>query len=274
MCGTCTELLHAPGVAGRKLAPARVSVRELVASAHRHASPTVSTVGVLLVDLDDTLIPDQTARDDAMRETLATCGTSLALSAVWPVVREEWRASGLRSIPALVGVSSWEALWTDFSAALVGRAARDVGHAYQASVWQRLLPFEDVSVVIAAFRSAREKRVSTFAWVPEALTTWAASHDLWCVTNGSSWLQRRKLLLAGLEPRFTEVVISGDLGAEKSDLRFRDEVAVRLRRSGLVAVGVIGDSDASDGALASFLGVRHLPVQPGARPTAAWLEPS
>ncbi|GAB2594245.1 hypothetical protein GCM10009593_38740 [Microlunatus antarcticus] len=206
-----------------------------------------------------------------MQATLTAFGSSTELSAVWAVVREEWRASGLRSIPALAGVSSWEALWTDLSADLEGEAVQD-GHAYQSRVWQRLLPTEDVAVVAEAFRSAREGRVGAFDWVPETLTTWAQAMDLWCATNGSSWLQRRKLRLAGLQDRFSEVLISGELGVEKSDAHFHAQVAARLNQRGRTPIGVAGDSDASDGALASFLGVRYLRVRPGVRPATAWFE--
>ena len=94
----------------------------------------------------------------------------------------------------------------------------------------------------------------------------AAVHDLWCVTNGSSWLQRRKLDLAGLQRSFDEVVVSGEVGVQKSDAAFAAQVEERLARSGSEPVVVVGDSDASDGALAWFLGVRHVRVQPGRSP--------
>jgi FMN phosphatase YigB (HAD superfamily) len=226
-------------------------------------------VGVLLVDLDDTLIPDLAARDAALMLTLATFGSPPDLSPVdsrvWPVVREEWHTSGLRSVPALAGVSSWEALWTDFDAALADPEAREDGRAYQRRVW-RLLLHEDAAAAGNAFRQAREELVRPFGWVDEGLTGWATVHDLWCVTNGSSWLQRRKLDLAGLQPYFSEVLVSGEIGLQKSDARFGAQVEERLARTGSEPVAVVGDSDASDGALASFLGVRHVRVQPATQP--------
>ncbi|GAB2591545.1 HAD family hydrolase [Microlunatus antarcticus] len=229
-----------------------------------------SGVGVLLVDLDDTLIPDGAARDSAMMSTLATFGELPALSPteirVWPVVREEWRATGLRLVPGLLGVSSWEALWTDFDAALADPEARAAGRAYQSRVWRRLLHESDAAPAEAVFRQAREELVRPFGWVREGLADWASVHDLWCVTNGSSWLQRRKLDLAGLKPYFGEVVVSGEVGAEKSDAKFGAQVAERLARTGSEPVAVVGDSDASDGALASFLGVRHVRVHRGTQP--------
>ena len=75
-------------------------------------------------------------------------------------MREEWRTSGLRSVPALSGVSSWEALWTDFDAALADPDAREGGTAYQSRVWRRLLNEDDAAVAGAVFRQARRTAYS------------------------------------------------------------------------------------------------------------------
>jgi len=224
-------------------------------------------MGVLLVDLDDTLIPDAAARDQAMSSMLGEFAATTPLAEVWRVARGEWQASGLRNAPALAGVSSWEALWTDFRATVPDPVMQLAGRDYQVRVWDRLLPEVDAATASARFRSIREELVHPFEWVPGALTSWAVTHDLWCVTNGSSWLQRHKLLLAGLGPAFREVVISGQVGAEKSERRFHDEVASRLARRGVAPVAVIGDSITSDGALAAALRVRHVQVQTGVDPS-------
>jgi FMN phosphatase YigB (HAD superfamily) len=55
-------------------------------------------------------------------------------------------------------------------------------------------------------------------------------HQLWCVTNGSAWLQRRKLNLAGLDGFLEQVFTSGDLGATKAEKAFHDQVARALLR--------------------------------------------
>lgn len=145
-------------------------------------------MNVLLVDLDDTLIPDLSARDQALATMLAGFGRAIDPSEAWPIVRQEWRDSGLGSISALTGVSSWEALWTDFDAAVTSSRAQVAGHTYQANVWRHLLPDLDPVLVGAAFRHAREELVRTFDWVPGRVTVWAKAYDLWCVTNGSLWL--------------------------------------------------------------------------------------
>lgn len=226
--------------------------------------------GVVLVDLDDTLVPDVAARDTAMRSVLSLFGARADLDAVWSVVREEWHASRLGPAPALAGVSSWEALWTDLPAALRHDQGAVRGQGFQTRTWRRLLPGVDPSQASAAFRRAREGVTRPYAWVGPALAEWTTTHQLWCATNGSSWLQRRKLQLAGLEEAFSDVVVSGEVGAVKADPRFSTTVRARLGRAGAVPVAVVGDSPASDGALAAALGVPHVRVVPGERPVESW----
>lgn len=220
-------------------------------------------MAVVLVDLDDTLVPDEAARDEALQTAL---GHLVEPTAVWAAVRAAWRVSDLATVPELAGVSSWEALWTDLDAVLTDRSARDAGRAFQSRVWQELVPDRRVSAAAADFRRVREELVQPYSWAPDLLAEWAGRYDLWCVTNGSSWLQRRKLELSGLRRYFDQVVISGEVGAVKADNRYCDEVAARLDRGGLRALAVVGDSETSDGVLARMLGVPHVLVVPGERP--------
>jgi FMN phosphatase YigB (HAD superfamily) len=231
----------------------------------------IFAVGVVLVDLDDTLIPDVCARDRSVSRVLRQFGVGEDMKAALAVVREEWRASGLREVAELAGVSSWEALWTNFSEAVAGPCAMEAGTRFQDAVWRRLVPDVPREKASSAFRSVRETSVVAFPWVPSALAAWREACTLWCVTNGSGWLQRRKLSLAGLTEVFPVVAISGDIGVEKADSRFCSHVAELLDREGGEALAVVGDSGHSDGALAHGLGVRFVPVVPGQRP--GW-EPS
>lgn len=139
--------------------------------------PTVNPVRVLLLDLDDTLITDEAARDDAMSSTLVSAAATTHLPDVWGAVRGEWRASGLRDHPAMGGVSSWEALWTDFQAAVADPVLQGAGRAYQVKVWGQLLPQVNASAASAVFREKRERLVQPYEWVPGALNIWAQTHE-------------------------------------------------------------------------------------------------
>jgi FMN phosphatase YigB (HAD superfamily) len=224
----------------------------------------------MLIDLDDTLIPDTAARNQALFDTLADSGVRLALDDVLSVIREQWRLSGLRELPQLAGVSSWEALWTDFAqfADLTGEA-RDHGTEFQAQTWAALIPNEDPAGSAITFREHREAAVVPFGWVDTVLLSLTAQHTLWCATNGSSMLQRRKLMLAGLSDRFERTFISGEIGAVKNSEPFARTVGDALAESGQRAVGVVGDSEESDGALADALGIAFTRVVPGRDWTSA-----
>lgn len=118
---------------------------------------------VLLVDLDDTLIADVAARDRALTEVLFDrFDSGLDLASALSVVRQEWRDSSLRSLPVLAGVSSWEALWTDFDAVVSDATVKLAGQHHQERVWQQLLPDQEPAVVAAAFRLVREELVQPF----------------------------------------------------------------------------------------------------------------
>jgi FMN phosphatase YigB (HAD superfamily) len=228
--------------------------------------PMIFTVSVVLVDLDDTLIPGVCARDRSVLHVLRQFGAREDVETALAVVREEWRASGLREVAELAGVSSWEALWTGFSEAVEGSDVLEAGTRFQDAVWRSLVPGVPREKASSAFRSVREMSVVPFRWVPSALASCAEACTLWCVTNGSGWLRRRKLSLAGLAEIFPVVAISGDVGAEKADSRFCSHVAELLDRKGDKAVAVVGDSGHSDGALAHGLGARFVSVVLGQGP--------
>lgn len=88
-------------------------------------------------------------------------------------------------------------------------------------------------------------------------------HCLWCVTNASSYLQRRKLLLSGLDDFFAEVLVSGEIDSVKASATFVERASRRLMTQHEVAVRVIGASEESDGFLASSLGIPLQLVTPG-----------
>lgn len=221
-------------------------------------------MAVVLVDLDDTLIPDIEARDRTLAEFLSALGSPFTLEGALRVIRDLWRGTGLRAEPQLAGVSSWEALWTDFTCfQALPPAARVEGADFQKLCWSTLQPGGDADRAAASFRARREAAVGAYGWVDAALGSLRVDHALWCVTNGSSLLQRRKLKLARLQWRFDRVFVSGELGAEKGTDPFARAIGEALIAARERAVAAIGDSPRSDGALADALGVEFVRVTPG-----------
>jgi hypothetical protein len=115
--------------------------------------PMIFTVSVVLVDLDDTLIPGVCARDRSVLHVLRQFGAREDVETALAVVREEWRASGLREVAELAGVSSWEALWTGFSEAVERSDVLEAGTRFQDAVWRSLVPGVPREKASSAFRS-------------------------------------------------------------------------------------------------------------------------
>ena len=220
---------------------------------------------IVIFDLDDTLILDSRARDEAMFSTLRRFNSPLPVEEALKAVREEWRWDSLRAESELAGVSSWEALWTDFGAFEDSRLVTR-GLALQARVWGRLTAPSTAERASRTFREAREHLVRPVPWARPVLTRLASSCEVWCATNGSGWLQRRKIELAGLSDLVSLTLCSGEVGAVKSSDLFHRHVRRRLADHRARVCAVIGDSRESDGALAEALGARFVLVAAGQKP--------
>ncbi|MFE9426778.1 HAD family hydrolase [Kitasatospora sp. NPDC006697] len=233
---------------------------------------------VLLLDLDDTLIPDVPAARRAIADTLGSLGslglpaTAEAVDGVLAAVRRVWRAEPARRHPALAQVSSWESLWVDYGTLdelperVRERLLRHDERAWAAALHQlsadaRSAPEasdgshgSDAAEAAARFRHRRAELTRPLPGVPAHLDRLAARHELWLVTQGCRTLQRRKLALSGLAPRFARVFVSGELGYEKADPLFAELLLSQLARTGRSVCQLVGDGTATDLLLASFGG--------------------
>jgi FMN phosphatase YigB (HAD superfamily) len=205
---------------------------------------------VLLLDLDDTLIPDQTAFRPAAAAALKLAGArydAAAVDLVLEVARETWRAGELRDRPEALGVSSWEALWTDLEHPDPGLRPPPTGHALR--VWRAALGAigADPDAAHAAAQrliTRREELTRPYPRIADALTHLARDHDLWLVTHGGSALQRRKLILAELDHYFTRIFVSSELGHLKSSPGFAHAVAETAAVHRTTVRAVVGDGQA------------------------------
>jgi FMN phosphatase YigB (HAD superfamily) len=210
---------------------------------------------VILIDLDGTIIPDQ----EAFREA-ATAVLNVHLASARPPVggrapvdellaraRDHWKRSPLRGRPEALGVSSWEAMWTDLDHRDPATAPMAIGHAV--TVWQDT--FNALGADARQARSAaqmlianREVLTRPYPGAQATIRELGRDHRLWLVTHGSSALQRRKLCLANLEDYFDLVLISAEVGHLKDTPEFAAMIQQELQNSGLAIRVVIGDSSA------------------------------
>lgn len=223
--------------------------------------------GVLLFDLDDTLVVEEAAAAAAFAATAQAANSAHELDAQALALaareraRQLWHASASHPYCRRIGISSWEGLWCRFEGEDPNvRLLREWSATYRLEAWRLALSDQGIDDIELArelgerFGQERRKRHEPFADARDCLEHLGGSHTLALVTNGACCLQREKLTESGLDQHFDVVVISAQLGFGKPDVRVFEHVLRRLDCDAQHAV-MIGDSLARDvdGALAAGL---------------------
>lgn len=220
----------------------------------------------LLLDLDETLIPDEPAAVAAFEATAGLAASRYDVDVAALAVaararaRELWNATPEIDYCRRIGMSSWEGLWSRFEGHEPSeRWLREWSPTYRREAWRLALAEQGVEDAELAeelgerFGAERRRRLAPFDDVASALAEVSASHALALVTNGLSCLQREKLAVSGLGEHFAAVVVSAEFGVGKPDAGiFRHALAELDAEDGVM----VGDSLARDvdGALAAGLG--------------------
>ncbi len=71
-------------------------------------------------------------------------------------------------------------------------------------------------------------------------------YDMYIITNGNSYIQKKRFWGSGLEPYFKNVFISEDMGAKKPDKAYFDKVLAEVSEKDKSKICIIGDSMSSD----------------------------
>jgi 2-haloalkanoic acid dehalogenase type II len=203
-------------------------------------------VKALLLDLDDTLVPDYASFLEAVDDCAAALGGPAGMGAVLHArARVRWGQAPDAAALEMRDMSSWEALWAPFPAGtetwaehgvddreLAGRLAR----AYREHRHARCRPYEEAVAVLESLRARMRLAI---------------------VTNGTEEHQRTKLDASGLTGLFDAIVTSGSVGASKPD--------PAIFRAALEAVGcepgdaaMVGDNPLRDVAGAQRAGLRGI----------------
>ena len=208
---------------------------------------------VVVVDLDGTVIPDLPAMRTAaaaVLDTLPLCAGSITaehplVDDLLRVARQRWRASPIRSQPEALGVSSWEALWSNLEHQDPTTSPQPTPHAV--AVWHDILSTHHgdpghARTAAHLLITHREALVHPYPGSRDALARLSGDHRLWLVTHGSSPLQRRKLHLAGLNQYFERIYISAEVGHLKDTPAFAALLHRHAHDTGQQISAVIGDS--------------------------------
>ena len=224
-------------------------------------------IDALLLDLDDTLIPDESAAEAAFLATCAPVADRFGLDpaavarSARTCARQIWRASDHIDYCLSIGISSWEGLWAGFTGdAPELQQLHAWAPTYRREAWRRALAEHGVDDPAYAehlaerFRHERRRRNTMFPDAAELLPKLARRLPLALVTNGAPDLQHFKIDASGLRPYFQTVVVSGEVGIGKPHPR---PMQVALQQLGCdpARAAMVGNSLNSDIAGAQNTGV-------------------
>jgi FMN phosphatase YigB (HAD superfamily) len=213
----------------------------------------------MILDLDDTLIADTEVARAAVVQTLSAVAlptddetTELALR----LIRKMWKSHPHRHTRPLAHVSAWEALWLPREHTGLPESVIESLRQHEIQVWRAILKSRrgDPSMAITAahaYRAFRHERLRPLPGTHATLDILRRNHRLWLATNGLPAHQRGKLSQAALTGFFDRVLVSGDVGAAKSNPVFAAAVRRALAQEELRVCLVVGDSVTQDLALAS-----------------------
>ena len=242
-------------------------------------------IDALLLDLDDTLIPDESAAEDAF---LAACDPVAERFGLDPAsvaraartgARQIWRASDHINYCQSIGISSWEGLWAGFTGDTPElRKLHAWAPTYRREAWRRALAQHGVDDPAYAehlagrFRHERRQRNAMFPDAADLLPKLSRRLPLALVTNGAPDLQHFKIDASGLRPYFQTIVVSGEVGIGKPHPR---PMQVALQQLGCdpARAAMVGNSLSSDIAGAQNTGVPAIWLNREATPLTGDIRP-
>jgi len=213
-------------------------------------------IDTLLFDLDDTLIVEYKSVDESFIETISQIENKIDPIEFIKNIREQARELWVQ-LPTIdyclnVGISSWEALWADFT--------EDNEHMKQLSslsdhfrfeTWHKTLLRFNINDKDTAYRLSNEfKRIRSsrhhlYPETIEVLDKFKGSYKLGLITNGAPDVQWKKIHGGRLKHYFDSIVISGNYGFRKPDARLFHAAMTALRANALHSI-MIGNSLNSD----------------------------
>ena len=239
----------------------------------------------LLLDLDDTLIPDERASEAAF---LAACAPAADRYGLDPAAvahsagacaRMLWHASDHIDYCQSIGISSWEGLWAQFTGdAPEIQRLRAWAPAYRREAWTRALAQHRVDDPAFAehlanrFRRERRQRNAMFPDAAQLLPELSQRLPLALVTNGAPDLQHFKIDASGVRPYFQSIVVSGELGIGKPHPAPMQRALQRLNCNPAHAA-MVGNNLSSDIAGAQNTGVHAIWLNRDATPSTGHIRP-
>ena len=213
----------------------------------------------LLLDLDDTLVPDYAAFLEAVDDCAAALGGPAGMGAVLHArARVGWGQAPDAAALEMRDMSSWEALWAPFPAGTELWAEEFRLGAWHEALAEHGVDDRELAERLAlAYREHRHARCRPYEDAVAVLESLRGRIRLAVVTNGTEEHQRTKLDASGLTGLFDAIVTSGAVGASKPDPAiFRAALATVGCEPGEAAM--VGDNPLRDIAGAQQAGLRGI----------------
>lgn len=212
----------------------------------------------LFFDLDNTLLDEETATEEAFLVTIQAAAKQYEFDpqqlyhAVLVQARRLWMGHPLFNYCNDIQITYTEGLCANFSGTdeRLGVLQR-WGPVYRRESWHNALLAQGISAPDLAeflgekYKEERRKRFFTFPDVYSTLQALRETYQLGIITNGSPDLQWEKISKAKLEQFFAEIIVSGEIGSGKPNRKIFDEALQRFGCAAHEAV-MIGDNMRTD----------------------------
>jgi putative hydrolase of the HAD superfamily len=199
----------------------------------------MNKITTLLFDLDDTLVVEWKSAERSFIETIQRLDGKINhddfVRTIREKAREQWYSLPTIGYSKRIGISSWEALWGDFTGDDENLVMlRELAPGYRIQAWYHALRHFGIDSLETAEKLAEEfKRIRSSMHIvfPETIETLSGLENrfkLGLITNGAPDLQWKKINGAGLAPFFTAIAISAEVGFAKPDIAIFEDVLKKL----------------------------------------------
>ncbi|MFC2137704.1 HAD family hydrolase [Bacteroidota bacterium] len=222
----------------------------------------------IIFDLDDTLIVEWESAQISFIETISSLDISIDGNTFVKTIRDEARKIwyGLPTIKYClrIGISSWEALWGDFTEEDKNLIKlKGLAQEYRHNSWRNALSkygINDFDIAIKLsddFKRIRNQKHILFADTMDCLKKLKNNYQIGLITNGAPDIQWKKINGGGLASYFDQIIISGEFGIGKPDASIFYEMLKKLDVEVPNAL-MIGDSIKTDIKGSNEIGLKNI----------------
>jgi putative hydrolase of the HAD superfamily len=207
-------------------------------------------IDTILFDLDDTLIVEWKSAEESFIDTIGLIDNNIDPDEFVKIIREQARELWYK-LPTIdyclkVGISSYEALWADFSGENENiKQLNALVDKYRFEAWNNALSIFNIKNpeishrLSNEFKRIRNTRHELFPETLDVLNVLKPNYKLGLVTNGTPDLQWKKINGGNLRHFFNFIAISGDYGYGKPDERLFNAAIIGMEseKSNTIMVG-------------------------------------